>query len=307
MKKQVIIDCDPGIDDALALMLAFTSDELEVKAVTTVAGNVSAAHTARNALALCELAGRKDIEVASGAEKPLTGPAHEASHVHGENGLGNVELPPGGKLSVRHAVELLYEELKAAEGRLELIALGPLTNIALLLERHPDVLPLIPRLSLMGGALVGGNVTPHAEFNFYADPEAADRVFRSGIPVDMYGLDVTNKALLYAEEVDELAASASPALRKVIEMVRFYQDFYMGVAGMKGIKLHDPLAVAGCFREDLTQMRSYALGVECDDSETRGKVIVLDDPDAPATVRVALEHDQKAFISLFMDRLKTMS
>jgi pyrimidine-specific ribonucleoside hydrolase len=306
VKKQVIIDCDPGIDDALALMLAFTSDELDVRAVTTLAGNVSAAHTARNALGLCELAGRKDMEVAAGAEKPLSGPVHEASNVHGENGLGNVDLPVSGKLSERHAVELLYEELKAAAGSLELIAIGPLTNIALLLERHPDALPLIRRLSIMGGALVGGNVTPHAEFNFYADPEAADRVFRSGIPIDMYGLDVTNEALLHPEEVDALGASPSPALKKIVEMVRFYQAFYMGVKGKKGIKLHDPLAVAGCFREDLTRMKSYALGVECDDPETRGKVVVLDDPQAPATVRVALEHDQDAFVGLFMERLKTL-
>ena len=307
MKTQVIIDCDPGIDDALALMLAFTSEELEVKAVTTLAGNVSAAHTARNALALCELAGRTDLEVAAGAEKPLAGSAHKASHVHGENGIGNVELPVSGQLSDLHAVELLYRELKAADGKLELIALGPLTNIAQLIERHPDALSLIPRLSIMGGAIVGGNVTAHAEFNIYADPEAADRVFRSGMPIDMYGLDVTNKALLYAEEVDELGACPSPVLKKIVEMVRFYQDFYMGVVGMKGIKLHDPLAVAGCFREDLTEMTSYALGVECNDPETRGKVIVLDDPDAPASVRVALKHDQEAFVSLFMERMKRLN
>ena len=199
--KQVVIDCDPGIDDAIALIIAFASDKIFLRGITTVAGNVSAEKTARNALALCTLAGR-EIEVASGAEGPLEGISHQASDVHGRNGLGNADLPVSGKISSRSADELLYEELLRAEGELEIIALGPLTNLAILLERHPDVKPLIKRLTLMGGSLGRGNITPSAEFNFYADPLAADRVLRSGIPIDMYGLDVTNHALLHAREID---------------------------------------------------------------------------------------------------------
>jgi pyrimidine-specific ribonucleoside hydrolase len=298
--KQVIIDCDPGIDDALALFAAFASDRLFIRGITTVAGNVPVTLTARNALALCTLAGQ-DIEVASGATGPLEGEVHTASDVHGQNGLGDVELPLTGQISTRGADQLLYEELIKAGGELEIIALGPLTNLAILLERHPDVQPYIKKLTLMGGSLGRGNVTPFAEFNFYADPLAADRVLRSGVPIVMFGLDVTNHALLLPDQIDEIESWGGPVLTPLVQMIRFYQKFYKS-KGMDGLKMHDPLAVAGVIDSRLTEGQAYALGVETKDRDTLGKVCILEDP---RTVHVCLKVHQEKFSPLFMNLLKS--
>ncbi len=305
MKKPVVIDCDPGIDDVLALLLAFASCKVEVKAVTTVAGNVGVDKTARNALALCELAGCS-CPVASGAKGPLKGKSHESPAVHGRNGIGGVKLPVTRSLHPLDGVSLLYEELQKARGRLEIIALGPLTNLALLLEKHPETKELISRISLMGGALEGGNVTDFAEFNFYADPLAADRVLRSGIPVDMYGLDVTNKALLHPEKVAEMASWGSPFLKPVLDMIAHYQGFYQSL-GFKGLKLHDPLAVAGVICPELTVKKPLFLGVEHQDEEHRGQVLKqgLSEEKAGAPwVQAAVEVDEKAFLDFFMEGMK---
>lgn len=301
--KQLVIDCDPGIDDALALFIAFASPCLSIRGITTVAGNVSAEMTARNALALCTLAGQ-DIEVAVGAAGPLEGETHQASDVHGSNGLGNVDLPVSGHVSSRTADELLYEELVRAEGQLEIIALGPLTNLAILLERHPDVKPLIKKLTLMGGTLGRGNVTPYAEFNFYADPLAADRVLRSGIPIDMYGLDVTNNAQLFAGDIDLIESWGGKVLTSVVAMIRYYQKFYRS-KGLDGLKMHDPLAVAGVIDPGLTEGTPYALAVETKDKETLGKVCILDDDDAARNVYVSQKVYQDEFTALFLSLIKS--
>ncbi len=303
MGKPVIIDCDPGVDDVLALLLAFASPELDVKAVTAVAGNVSVEHTARNALAVCELLGAS-CPVAAGANAPLVGKRHEAPAVHGVNGIGGVELSVTGSLAPLDGISLLYQELKQAQGQLEIIATGPLTNVALLLKQHPDSKSLIKKISLMGGALEGGNVTPFAEFNFYADPLAADRVLRSGVPVDMYGLDVTNWAVLLPEKVDEIASWDSPVLKPVLKMIDHYQSFYQSL-GFKGIKLHDPLAVAGAFCPEFTGKKAVSLGVECKDEEHWGQV--LNEPENSFPVQAAVELEEKAFLDFFMERMKYWS
>ncbi len=305
MGKKVIIDCDPGIDDALALLIAFASEELEVLGITAVAGNVSSDLTARNALALCALAG-KNIEVAVGASGPLSGKPCNASDVHGSNGLGNVDLPLTGSVSSRSADEMLFEELIRHNGELELIAMGPLTNIALLIKNHPDVLLLVKKLTIMGGSLGRGNVTRYAEFNFYADPLAADIVLRSGIPIEMYGLDVTNHALLFAEQIDEIEGWGGLVLTQTVAMIRYYQAFYRS-KGLDGLKMHDPLAVAGVIDPEITKRTPHALGVETRDPETLGRVLVLNDvePEAPRNVDVCLEVDQDAFSRLFMGLMKS--
>jgi len=303
IQKKIVIDCDPGIDDALALFLAFASQEFDIRGITTLAGNVSAVHTARNALSLCTLAG-VDIEVASGASHPLSGDECNASDVHGENGLGNVQITPAGHLSSRTAGELLYEELVRAGGELEIIALGPLTNLAVLFETHPDALGLVKKLSLMGGSLGRGNMTPHAEFNFYADPLAADKVLRSGIPIDMYGLDVTNKAILSGQKIEEINSWGGEIIPSLVQMIRFYQNFNL-TKGLDGIKLHDPLAVAGALNPGLTEKKPLALGVEHSDKETLGKVLVLEDESLPKNVQVSLTLSMEEFISHFMILLKT--
>ncbi|MDC7233291.1 MAG: nucleoside hydrolase [Spirochaetales bacterium] len=299
---KILIDCDPGIDDALALMLAFASDELELTGITTVAGNVGVEHTARNAAALCALAG-VDVPVAAGAAGPLTGKAHTASAVHGNNGLGDIDLPPGAPLSDLNAVDFMYQALKEADGRLELIALGPLTNIARLLEQYPDSLSLIPRLTLMGGSLARGNVTPWAEFNFYADPEAADRVLRSGIEIHMYGLDVTTQALLDDQEMDRISAWSGKASQALSAMIACYSSFYRS-KGIQGILLHDPLAVAGVIKPDLTGKKAFALGVHTGQDERRGQVMILDGEGMDRNVHVSLELHRDEFLRFFMSRIE---
>ncbi|HXK04261.1 MAG TPA: nucleoside hydrolase, partial [Verrucomicrobiae bacterium] len=195
--RRIIIDTDPGTDDALAIFLALKSPELKVEALTPVAGNVPLDLTLPNALRLLEIAGRTDIPVAAGADKPLLRRLVTASYAHGENGLGGVVFPdPKIKPVSESAPELIRRVVRSAPSTINLIALGPLTNLALAFRADPELPKLIPNLTLMGGSLSGGNVSPSAEFNIYVDPEAASIVFRSGVPITMVGLDVTRKAMV---------------------------------------------------------------------------------------------------------------
>ena len=206
----ILLDCDPGHDDAIALLLALASPEVELRGVTTVAGNQTLEKTTANALRILELVDREDVEVAAGAGRPLVREPYVAAYVHGETGLDGSDLPPAGRTPVeQHAVDFLAERVEG----ITLVATGPLTNVALLLARHPEARP--ERIVLMGGAIAEGNVTPAAEFNVWADPEAAKRVFASGLDVTMVGLDVTHQALVRACAAGALAASrpgAQPSL-----------------------------------------------------------------------------------------------
>src|SRR5580765_8862465 len=199
MSLPVLLDCDPGHDDAIALLLALGSDELDVRGITTVAGNQTLEKTTANAIRVLELAGRAEIPVAAGAGRPLVREPRVAAEVHGETGLDGPDLPPPqGEPSRQHAVDFLAERIEGAT----LVATGPLTNVALLLARHPEAVP--QRIVLLGGAIAEGNVTPAAEFNIWADPEAAHRVFTSGLDVTMIGLDVTHRALVGKAETERL-------------------------------------------------------------------------------------------------------
>ena len=199
---RVLLDCDPGHDDAIALLLALASPELDLVGITTVAGNQTLEKTTANALRVLEHVGLTEIPVAAGANRPLVREPHVAAHVHGETGLDGPDLPaPRGSPVEQHAVDFLAEHVAGAT----LLAVGPLTNVALLLALRPEARP--ERIVLMGGAVAEGNITPAAEFNIWADPEAAARVFASGIDVTMAGLDVTHKALLRPEHADELRGS----------------------------------------------------------------------------------------------------
>lgn len=299
--KKVIIDCDPGIDDALALMMAFASDKLDVLALTAVSGNVPVAQTAENALGLAALAGA-DIEVAAGADKPLIKAARHAFHVHGKNGLGGVVLPASGKVSSRSAVSLMKDMINRYPGELELIALGPLTNIALLLREAPETAPLIKKLSLMGGAVKGGNATPWAEFNIYADPHAAALVFDAGIPIDMYGLDVTNRALLLPDEVEKVVQMGGSVLSPLGQMMKSYLNFYQSV-GFEGLGMHDPFTVACVIDGSLAEMIPLALRVECEDEIHMGQTVVV--PDVRKTCRAAVDLHNGKFKELFMSLMES--
>src|SRR2546421_9314180 len=203
MAIPILLDCDPGHDDAIALLLALASPELELLGITTVAGNQTLEKTTANAIRVLDFVGRDDIPVAAGADQPLLRDPFVAAYVHGEPGLDGPDLPPPQREPVRqHAVDFLAERIRARDGRVTLVPTGPLTNVALMLALHPDARP--ERIVLMGGAIAEGNVTPAAEFNIWCDPEAAARVFASGIDVAMIGLDVTHEALFTPAHVSRL-------------------------------------------------------------------------------------------------------
>ncbi|HUI36740.1 MAG TPA: nucleoside hydrolase, partial [Gaiellaceae bacterium] len=228
MSTPVLLDCDPGHDDAIALLLALGSDELVLRGVTTVAGNQTLEKTTANAIRVLELTGRGEIAVAAGADRPLVREPRVAANVHGETGLDGPDLPPPrGTQSPQHAVDFLAERLDGAT----LVATGPLTNVALLLTRYPTARP--ERIVLMGGAIAEGNVTPAAEFNIWADPEAAARVFSSGIDVTMVGLDVTHKALVTSAHADELRGAGRIG-KVVAELLDFYGAFHREVYAFDG-------------------------------------------------------------------------
>ena len=239
----IILDCDPGHDDAIALLLALASPELDLVGVTTVAGNQTLEKTTTNALRVLELVGRGDVPVAAGAAHPLVRERDVAAHVHGETGMDGPALAdPQGAPVAEHAIDLMAREIRAREGRLTLVPTGPLTNVALLLAVHPDARP--ERIVLMGGVVGEGNRTPAAEFNIWADPEAAQRVFTSGIDVTMIGLDVTHQALIRDADAEELRAAGRVGAF-VADLVGFYARFHKQMyPELGGSPMHDPVAVA---------------------------------------------------------------
>jgi inosine-uridine nucleoside N-ribohydrolase len=306
----VLIDCDPGQDDALALLLALASPELEVLGVTTVAGNQIVDKTTANALRVLELAGRTDIRVAAGAERPLVGELVVAADAHGETGLDGPDLPPASTEPVaEHAVDFLAARLAESERPLTLVPLGPLTNVALLLAGHPAAAAKIERIVLMGGAVREGNQTPSAEFNIWIDPEAAARVFDSGLDVTMVGLDVTNKAVLTTEDADALRGSG-PVGAAAAAMLDFYLGFYNEAYEHGGAPIHDAVAVAYVFRPDLLTVTDRHVAVETSPGLCRGRTVVdmRRRTRGPApNAHIALDIDADGFRSLLLERLQAFS
>jgi purine nucleosidase/pyrimidine-specific ribonucleoside hydrolase len=301
----VLIDCDPGHDDAMALLLALASPELELLGVTTVHGNQTLDKTTANALRVLELAGRSDVPVAAGADRPLLREPAVARDVHGESGLDGPEpLPLTTDPVPRHAVDFLAERLLDAPEPVTLIPTGPLTNVALLLARHPHVVGRIERVVLMGGAIGEGNVTPAAEFNIWIDPEAAARVFGSGLDVTMAGLDVTHQALLTAEHAARLR-EAGRIGAFVADLHGFYARFHKQSYGWDGAPVHDAVAVAHVIRDDL--MRTEHVNVEIDLASElcRGRTVVdrRRRTGRAANAHVGVELDGEAFLELLIERL----
>lgn len=299
---RLIIDCDPGTDDAVALFLAFASGELDVLGVTTVAGNAPLALTSINALKVCELAGRVEVPVFAGCDRPLVRALETAVHVHGETGLGGADLPlPRRPLQERHAVDFIVETLRDSGGDVTLAPMGPLTNIATAIGSAPEIVSNIRRIVLMGGAIGRGNVTPAAEFNVYVDPHAAAAVFASGVPVVMIGLDVTHRALATADRIAALNRLGNAAGRTAAALLRHY-----GGEGGQGVPLHDPCVIAYLLKPDLFEGRPARVTVETAEGPLVGRTAVdfagpNDDPPPNATV---MEHiDADGFFDLLIDRI----
>ncbi|MDQ1551006.1 MAG: hypothetical protein QOD50_428 [Actinomycetota bacterium] len=280
MAFKILLDCDPGLDDALALLLAHGDPNIDLVAVTTVGGNVSIEKTTRNALELREYLGFTAVPIAAGAGEPLSGPVQSAEHVHGEDGLGNVKLPAAAlPVSDRHAVDLIIETLQAAPGEVHLVATGPLTNIALALRREPRIVDWVASFTIMGGSYTRGNATPAAEFNIYADPDAASEVFAAGWQVTMVGLDLTLQAIVDEGIVDRMHQLGRLGVELIAPLATFWtnplDDDWDGQA------LHDVCAVAFVARPDLFTSKPARVDVELVGEFTRGMTVVDFHPDRP--------------------------
>ncbi|WP_421253563.1 pyrimidine-specific ribonucleoside hydrolase RihA [Aeromonas jandaei] len=308
MALPVILDCDPGHDDAIALILALASPELKVLAVTTSAGNQTPDKTLNNALRILTLLGRDDIPVAAGAPKPLARELIIADNVHGESGLDGPKLPdPAFAPQAMTGIELMARCLRESAEPVTLVPTGPLTNIALLLAAHPELKGKIARIVLMGGAAGAGNWTPAAEFNIYVDPEAADMVFKSGIPITMCGLDVTHEAQVMDGDIEQVRAITNPVAQCVAGLLDFFMIYHRDPKwGFAGAPLHDPCTIAWLLNPALFH------GVECRvDIETRGEhtvgMTVVDRyglSGKPANALVLLGLDRAGFIDLLVERLR---
>ncbi|HEV2902241.1 MAG TPA: nucleoside hydrolase [Gaiellaceae bacterium] len=302
MAERIILDCDPGHDDAIALLLALASPEVELLGVTTVAGNQTLEKTTANAIRILEFAGRTEIPVAAGADRPLVREPYVAKYVHGETGLDGPDLPAAqGSPLDEHAVDFLGRHADGAT----LVAVGPLTNIALMLARYPDTRPA--RVVLMGGSIGLGNVTPAAEFNIWADPEAAARVFESGLDATMIGLDVTHEALMTKADADRLRATGRTGTL-VAELWEFYNRFHSKTYGFDGSPIHDAVALAHVFRPELVETAHRHVAIDCGSELCRGRTVVdlwrrtENDPNALVGVGI----DGRAFIELLHERIASL-
>ena len=271
--RQLVVDTDPGVDDAMAILMALASPELDVVGVTTVFGNAAIDVTTANALRLLQVAGRHDIPVAAGESEPIAsdylGPVPQ---VHGVNGLGDAHLePPTATASTESAADLLHRTAAAAPGEMTILALGPLANLAVAVERHPDLPELVDRVVVMGGnALVPGNATPVAEANINNDPEAADLVFGAGWPVTMVGLDVTHQVNLTGAAIDRIVAADGDGPRLLRQALPRYRSFFEATNDIDGIYVHDPSTVAYLLDPEAFTTQAWPVRVETE-SISRGK------------------------------------
>ena len=309
--QKLIIDTDPGQDDAVAILLALASPEIDLLGITTVAGNVPLALTEVNARKICDLAGRQDMPVFAGADRPLQRDLVTAEHVHGRTGLDGPNLPdPATPLQDRHAVDFIVETLRAEPpGSITIAPVGPLTNIALALRKAPDIVPRIKQIVMMGGGCFeGGNITPAAEFNIYVDPEAAAEVFGAGIPITMMPLDVTHKALTTAMRTEAIRATGTRTAIAVAEMLEFFERFDEEKYGSDGGPLHDPCTIAWMLRPDLFSGRNCNVEIETKSDLTTGMTVIdwWQVSGRPHNAFVVGDINAKAFFTLITDRLATL-
>jgi len=307
--RKIIIDTDPGQDDAVAILLALASPEdIEVLGITCVAGNVPLDLTVRNARIVCELAGKTDVKIFAGCDRPLGRELVTAEHVHGKTGLDGPILPePTMPIADGHAVDFIIDMLREhAPGTVTLCPLGPLTNIATALQKAPDIANRIAKIVLMGGGYFeGGNITPAAEFNIYVDPQAADIVFKSGAPIVVMPLDVTHKALVTTARNDAFRNIGSPVGIAVAEMTEFFERFDKEKYGSEGAPLHDPCVTAYLIRPDLFKGRHINVEIETESELTMGMTVAdwwgVTDRAANATFMGDLDAD--GFFGLLTERL----
>ncbi len=320
--KKIIFDTDPGTDDALALMLALNSPELDVRAITVVPGNVTAAQGLENALRMVSLANRCDIPIATGAQKPLFQKLITAEFWHGKNGLANVELPASKcKADSRFGPDLIIQMVHAAPHEITLVPVGPLTNIALAVLKDPSIVPLVKDVIIMGGSITGGNVDAAAEANIYNDPEAAQIVFQAGWTVTMVGLEVGNKTLVSKKQLDQLAETHGPVNDFIYQVAKYLVDL-SAQFGSSGSQMYDPLAVGAALDATLIKTQEMHVDVETRGEFTRGETVgnrlgmvernvlhgdryVIEGLDKVVpNAKVAVDVDSDRFLQLYVSRIK---
>ncbi|MBK9005437.1 MAG: nucleoside hydrolase [Anaerolineae bacterium] len=310
MPKRIIIDTDPGIDDALAFLLALASPEIQLEALTTTQGNVTIETATRNALAVLELANASHIPVAAGSAVPLVQPLRASAHVHGESGIGNSKLPaPKSKPLEGHAVDYLIQRVLAEPGELSIFPIGPLTNIAMAIRKEPKFAKAVKELVIMGGAVLEhGNVTPQAEFNIWADPHAAHIVFHSGIPITLIPLDVTHKCLLKQTHIDRLLETKSPITRFITQAVETCFAHSKSYGG-EGCAMHDPLTLATIIAPELLTFKELYVDVDYSTGVSMGNAFgdFLGKTGKPANMKVALQVRGEEFIELFLQRMEALA
>ena len=313
--KKIILDCDPGHDDMVAIILACSSDEIDLMGITTVAGNQTGDKTFINTLKVLTLINRIDIPVARGFDKPIFRKLTVAPRIHGVSGLDGAYLPePDIKLLERiktlnmHAVDFIIKSVKESDEKVTIVPTGPLTNIAIALLKKPLLKDNIDRIILMGGAVYDSNITPASEFNIYVDPEAAKIVFESGIPITMVGLDVTNKAILTFKDIEELNNLQGRVSRVIAPLLKFFAQANKDFFGIGGAPLHDALAVSYIIMPDTIKTKYLNVTIETEGKYTRGRTVVdvYNITGKEPNVDVAFEVNSLAFKKLIMNTIKKL-
>ena len=311
MPKRILFDTDPGIDDACAILLALASPEVSVEGLSVVHGNCSLAQATTNALSILELANADHIPVARGCELPLVQPSLLAPETHGETGLGYARLSaPRAKPIGQHAVDFLIEKILAAPGEITLVAIGPLTNVALAIRQEPRIVESLRELIIMGGALrYEGNTTALGEFNTYVDPHAAHIVYHAGIPTTLVPLDVTYQCILTPGDVRRLLDTDSPVTRFVADSTRFYMEFHDEYQQIEGCVINDPLALALTFAPELCTYQELHVDVDLSGGISMGKTVAdfYNYGKKPPNMKVALGVRARDFMELFLERMESLA
>lgn len=306
-KQKIILDVDPGHDDAMAILLAAKSPTIDLLAITTVAGNQTLEKTTLNARRVCTVAGITNVPIAAGCDRPLVRRQTIADDIHGESGLDGPHFPkPTVPLDPRHAVDLIIELVMQSDGDIILVPTGPLTNIAMAIREEPRIIKKIKHVSLMGGAYGFGNVTPSAEFNIYADAEAARIVFESGVPITMVGLDLTHQAVATPAVVERIRALNTPVSEMAVDLLRFFASTYKKRQGFDAPPVHDPCAVAWVIDPTIVQTKHVHVDIETHAEFSYGRTVcdLFGDSGKPANALVATKLDFDRFWDLMLDALK---
>lgn len=308
---RIIIDTDPGVDDALTFLLALASPEIQLEALTTVQGNVSLEKATRNALSVLEMVNATHIPVARGCSHPLVKSPHASGEaVHGSSGMGHTDLPdPTSSVVDSHAIDYLIERFLSEPKQISLFAIGPLTNVALAIRKEPRIVDAIKEMVIMGGAIrAGGNVSPLAEFNIHEDPHAAHVIFHSGIPITLIPLDVTYQCLLTGDDIERLNKIDSPIARFVRDATAQYMEFYLKYEGFRGCALHDPLTLAAVIAPELLTLEEHYVSVDISGGVSTGKTYAdfMKVSKKPANMKVALGVRGREFVELFLERMERL-